>query len=194
VLLGALLGAAWWMLHSSAGTAWLLPRIPQLQVVAPQGSLIGDFAAQRLELTLPGTGVLRLDGPRWQALRVARGRDGRWLHIVIDSLHADRVTWLPQAEQSRAAAEPAGPPQSLRLRSSSRCGRPASTSCGSAAPTRCRSAPCAAGSISAPSGARCIDCSNWRRGSIAAAPPDRSTSAPIRRSPSPRAPASTPST
>ncbi|HEX2539958.1 MAG TPA: translocation/assembly module TamB domain-containing protein [Caldimonas sp.] len=114
LLAAAAVGFVWWLLHSPAGTGWLLERVPQIDVVAPQGSLIGDFTAERLDVTVPGSGVLRLDAPRWQGLRVARGRDGRWLHIVIDSLHANRVTWLPEAQAS-PAAEPARAPQSLRL-------------------------------------------------------------------------------
>ena len=107
--------ALWWALTSASGSAWLLTLAPQLKVVAPKGSLLGDFAAERLDVTLPGAGVLRLDAPRWQALSATAGDHGRWLHLKIAALHADRATWLPSNEAKAANSEPAGPPRTLRL-------------------------------------------------------------------------------
>ena len=57
--------------------------------------------------------MIRLDAPRWQALRAARGDSGRWLHLRIGALHADRLSWLPASDApatgapATAAAEPA---------------------------------------------------------------------------------------
>jgi translocation and assembly module TamB len=110
----ALLGALLWAVHSPFGTAWLMGWVPQLNVVAPTGSLIGDFAAERVELTLAGSGVIRLDAPRWQALSAARGDGERWLHLRITSLHADRLSWLP-ASNAPTSGAPASAPASLRL-------------------------------------------------------------------------------
>src|SRR5450755_3094600 len=91
----ALLVALVWALHHPSGSAWLLTLVPRLTIVAPEGSLIGDFAARRIDVTLPGTsGVLRLDAPRWHALGAARGDHGRWLRLTIATLHADRVVLL----------------------------------------------------------------------------------------------------
>ena len=117
LVLVAVLGVAalWWALKSTSGSSWLLTLAPQLKVVAPKGSLLGDFAADRLDVTLPGAGVLRLDAPRWQALSAGAGDHGRWLHLKIAALHADRVTWLPAGEPKAANSEPAGPPSTLRL-------------------------------------------------------------------------------
>src|SRR5690349_11867068 len=97
VVLAAIgVGVAFWALRTAAGSAWLGTLAPQLKVTAPRASLPGDFAAERIEITLPGTsGVLRLDAPRWQALEAGRGSAGRWLHLTIASLHADRITLLP---------------------------------------------------------------------------------------------------
>jgi len=88
---------------------------PQLKVVAPRGSLLGDFSAERIDITLPGTsGLLRLDAPHWQALEASRGSAGRWLHLTIASLHADRVTLVP-GEATPATQAPSSPPETLRL-------------------------------------------------------------------------------
>jgi translocation and assembly module TamB len=109
----AALAALLWALHDAGGSAWLLGRIPQLTVVAPRGSLIGDFAAERVEIAFPGTGVLRLDAPSWHALAAARGDRGRWLRLRIATLHADRVTWLAAA--ATTSSEAPQPPATLRV-------------------------------------------------------------------------------
>ena len=115
VLAAVALAVVLWALRSAAGSAWLVTLAPQLKVTAPRGSLLGDFAAERIEITLPGTsGVLRLDAPRWQALEASRGSAGRWLHLTIASLHADRVTLLPGAP-APAERSAATPPETLRL-------------------------------------------------------------------------------
>ena len=95
VALGAALviGVLMWSLHHPGGSAWLLGLVPRLTVIEPKGSLIGDFAATRVVYDLPGVGELRLDAPRWHALAAGRGTGGRWLHLVIDTLHAGRAVW-----------------------------------------------------------------------------------------------------
>ncbi len=88
--------------------------MPGVAVVGPHGSLVGDFAAERIDVALADGRVLRIDAPRWHALDARRGDHGRWLHLVIASLHADRVTLLP-ATRPVPAATPSAPLQSLRL-------------------------------------------------------------------------------
>ncbi len=106
----------WWAVQSVTGSAWLVALVPRLAITAPQGSLIGDFSAERIDITLPGTsGVLRLDAPRWHALDANRGDRGRWLRLTIATLHADRVTLLRRPATTPATNEPASPPSSLRL-------------------------------------------------------------------------------
>ncbi len=114
VLAAVALAALLWAVRSSSGSAWLLEHVPRLTVTAPQGSLVGDFAAERIAIEFPGSGVLRLDRPRWHALSAARGEGGRWLSLRIETLHADRVSWLG-ASESTATNEPARSPASLRL-------------------------------------------------------------------------------
>ena len=115
VVLGAALviGVLMWSLHHPGGSAWLVGLVPRLTVTEPKGSLIGDFAATRVVYDLPGVGELRLDAPRWHALAAGRGTGGRWLHLVIDTLHADRAVWT--AHKTAASGEPATLPQTLRL-------------------------------------------------------------------------------
>ena len=107
------IGTAMWSLHHASGSAWLLGLVPRLTVIEPRGSLIGDFAAKRVVYAIAGVGELRLDAPRWHALAAGRGSDGRWLHLVIDSLHADRAVWTPA--KTAAPGGPATLPQTLRL-------------------------------------------------------------------------------
>ena len=116
VLLAAVVvGVIAWSLRTPSGSGWLLPLVPQLKVTSPQGSLLGDFAAEQAEITLPGIGLLRLERPRWHALGASLGDHGRWLHLRIDTLHADRVTWLPDPAQPATTRAPAQPPRTLRL-------------------------------------------------------------------------------
>ncbi len=116
MLVAAAVGVAWWALGTAAGTARLVGWIPNVAVTKPSGSLLGDFSAEQIEIALPGhAGTLRLDAPRWTGLTASRGSDGRWLHIVIEALHADRAVLVPSKEPAPATTEPAKPPQSLRL-------------------------------------------------------------------------------
>ncbi|MGZ8260853.1 MAG: hypothetical protein ACXWUL_09935, partial [Caldimonas sp.] len=114
VAAAALLAAALWAVHSASGSAWLLRQLPRVTVTAPRGALVGDFAAERIEIAFPGAGVLRLEAPRWQRLSVSRGGGDRWLHVRIAALHADRAVWLAAADRA-PPGEPLRPPASLRL-------------------------------------------------------------------------------
>src|SRR5881628_411424 len=107
--LGALVGA----FHHAGASAWLLGFVPGLTVIEPKGPLIGDFAAKQVIYVVAGVGELRLDAPRWHALAADRGTAGRWLHLTIDTLHADRVVWT--AHKTKTSAEPPTLPQTLRL-------------------------------------------------------------------------------
>ncbi|MDQ6638330.1 MAG: hypothetical protein M3Z15_01520, partial [Pseudomonadota bacterium] len=113
VLLALAIGALVWSVHQAAASAWLLGFVPGLTVIEPKGALVGDFAATRIVYVVGGTGELRLESPRWRALAATRGDRGRWLHLVIDSLHADRVVWV--ASKAPGPADAATLPQSLRL-------------------------------------------------------------------------------
>jgi hypothetical protein len=62
-------------------------------VTAPQGSLIGDFAAERVIVALPGSeDRILIDGLRWQGLALARAQAApAWLRIEARAVHAARV-------------------------------------------------------------------------------------------------------
>lgn len=102
------------LLRSEAGTAWLLGRVPGLQLTAPAGALLGDrLSVQRLVWT--GTaGRLEIDAPALSGLQWRwRPAPGQWLGISLASLTADRVHW--QSAPAPAPAEPLAAPASLRL-------------------------------------------------------------------------------
>ncbi len=102
-----------WAVKSERGSAWLLSHLPGVQVEGPRGALLGDFAAQRLMLQVPGsTDSVTLTDLAWRGLQVERGTDGRWLRVTLASLNAARVD-LTIA--SNANAEPIRPPNDLHL-------------------------------------------------------------------------------
>ena len=115
VLAALAIGALFWALSTGSGSAWVVTLVPQLKVTSPRGSLLGDFAAERVDITLgPGSGTLRLDRPSWQTLQASRGSAGRWLRLTIASLHADRITLLPGDVAAPPGAPPTAP-ETLRL-------------------------------------------------------------------------------
>jgi translocation and assembly module TamB len=109
---GLLVALLWWSLRSESGSAWLLSLVPGLRVNAPQGVLLGDFSAGRVEVALPGGGALVIDGLRWSGLRAEHG-SGTWpLAIVIGRLEAAQVE---VRSGTASAAGPSTPPTSLAL-------------------------------------------------------------------------------
>lgn len=109
--LGLLWAALWWMLNDERGTRWLLAAAPGVTVTATSGSLIGDFAAERVEIALPGVAGDRivLTGLRWSGLRLAWPQaDTSWLRVHADRLQAERV-------DVQIASEADAPPLALPL-------------------------------------------------------------------------------
>ena len=110
----ALVAAAYAVLSSEAGTAWLLPRLPGVEVRGAQGALLGTrFAAERVRLVVPASGTeLVLEGLSWEG---ARWRwwvgDGVWAGVRLTSLQAREALVRTRAQ----AAAPAPVPQSLAL-------------------------------------------------------------------------------
>ena len=115
VLLPLMLGAAAFLaLRWEAGTAWLLPRLPGIEVRSPQGALLGPrFAAERLRVTwAEGAGEIVVEGLRWEG---AQWRwwlaPGVWAGLRLESLHADAVRLRSPAAPARDSPVP----QSLAL-------------------------------------------------------------------------------
>lgn len=120
LLLGALAGGLWWAVRSEAGSAWvvsrLLPRLPGIgiEVTAPRGVLLGDFNAQRVQLTLSGgTTRIVLTDVGWRGLQVQRSdTPGLWARLTLDELRAARVDLLLTPSETKT---PLTPPTSLDL-------------------------------------------------------------------------------
>jgi len=109
VLAGSAGLGVWWGLGSEAGSRWLLQQLPGLQVEAPQGSLIGDFSAKRLNLTIPGgQDRIEIDDLRWTGLSLAWNRSPLlWGDLMVERLSARQVTvhLAPSTEPSPVLEE-----------------------------------------------------------------------------------------
>jgi translocation and assembly module TamB len=96
-----------WAARSEAGMRTLISFVPGLQVSASRGTLLGDFAAARVEVALPRGGAIVLIEPQWKALRLQRLATAPWgWQLVIDRLEASHVQVRPGA--------PAAQPQPLQ--------------------------------------------------------------------------------
>lgn len=97
----ALGGLAVWLLRHAEGTAWLLARVPGLEVTGPQGALLSQrFAAERLVVRWGG-------GQQWVAIDgfVGSGLQWRW--------NPEPGVWLgleAQGLQARRVEVQTGPP------------------------------------------------------------------------------------
>ena len=111
-VIGLLAGGLGWLLYSTEGTAWLLARVPGVQVSGPEGSLMGGFAARQVDVALDADGTrLRLQHIRWSAPKLRPGDARLWLRVAIDELRAERVDfWLSDGPSSDTP-----PPASLEL-------------------------------------------------------------------------------
>jgi translocation and assembly module TamB len=97
LLVVAALGLIAWLAHSTSGAAWLLARVPGLQVEAPEGMLLsGRFAARRLVYTWSG-GSIEIRGLSWEAMHFNPGE--RALHV--QALAAEAIV---------VKTQPGGPP------------------------------------------------------------------------------------
>ncbi|MEZ5622958.1 MAG: translocation/assembly module TamB domain-containing protein [Burkholderiaceae bacterium] len=111
LLLGVALLAPWAMLRSTAGTAWLLARLPGVTAEGVQGALLGDrLALQRLRWQgAPGTLDAESVVLRGLRLRLLPA-PGQWLALDADGLDAARLQWR-SAQAAEASAPPTAPHQ-----------------------------------------------------------------------------------
>ena len=115
LLLGLLAvgGAGWWALRSEQGSAWLLSRLPGVQVVNPSGRLIGDFSADAIVWRFGVGGELRLAGVAWDGLGVYRSEvPGAWALVWFEHLAA-REAHLTLPDRPQTNTRP--PPEHLKL-------------------------------------------------------------------------------
>ena len=106
-------GAAYWVLRSETGTAWLLPQLPGIETRGAKGALWGSFSAEHVVIALPDAARLELDQVAWRDVRVERTAvAGHWLRLYIGELRGARGT-LRSPKREGAASAPA--PTDLQL-------------------------------------------------------------------------------
>lgn len=116
IVLVLAVAGTWRALHQSGPTARILSWLPGVHVVEPQGGLLGDFRAQRLEIRLPGQSLLTLIEPHWKGLTVRYDPSAAWsMGVQVASLEARRADLQWVAAPPPAKPEPTRAPQSLDL-------------------------------------------------------------------------------
>ncbi len=106
----------WWALGTPDGSAWLLSKVPGLQVDSPRGALAGDFSARRLVIDLNKTGDrVTLDDVGWRGLALLRGDGRRWARLTIEALSASRVDVVLAAKPQQKPGAPPKAPANLQL-------------------------------------------------------------------------------
>ncbi|MBL8333959.1 MAG: DUF490 domain-containing protein, partial [Rubrivivax sp.] len=109
--------SAWgvvWLLRSAEGTAWLLGRVPSLEVQGLQGALLSDrFQAERLTVRWDrGQQWVRIDRLRAEGLAWSwHPAPGAWLGLHAQALAADRV----EVNTGPAGPRPITMPRSMQL-------------------------------------------------------------------------------
>ncbi len=127
VLLGALLlalASVWGLAHTEWATQRVLGALADLgvRVTAPQGALLGDFHAERVEVGLPRGGALLLEAPAWQGLTLVPDMEvAWWVGVRARGLQARRVqlNWVA----GPASPAPVVAPRDLSLPVSVHLGR-----------------------------------------------------------------------
>lgn len=110
-LAGGMIAALFWAAGSPGGTAWLLARLQLagigVQVIEPQGALIGDLKARQVIVTSGGTRIV-IDQPQWRALSFTYTPEpATWGRLQMKSLSAERVTITVQPSGDKPFVLPA---------------------------------------------------------------------------------------
>lgn len=114
VVAASLGGAAVWLLRHEQGTAWLLARLPGVEVRGPQGALLSDrFAVERLVVRWnAGQQSVAIDGLVGSGLRWRwHPEPGIWLGLEAAQLQARRV----EVQTGPPAPGPVTMPRTLGL-------------------------------------------------------------------------------
>ncbi|HEX5355665.1 MAG TPA: hypothetical protein VFW93_05585, partial [Aquabacterium sp.] len=110
---GVLIGAVWALAHNEAATSHLLPLVPGIKVSGPQGALLGDFQATRIDISLPRSGRLTLMEPSWQQLSIKPDLKASWwfgLDVAQIKARKLELVWVPDP-----VVTPLKAPQDLSL-------------------------------------------------------------------------------
>ncbi len=100
----------WALAHNEWACERLLAQVPGLTIVQPQGALLGDFRAQRLEVALPRGGRLSLQDLHWQGLGLRLDADAPWhVGLVLQQLEVKRlnVAWVAGPKDPSPTKAPA---------------------------------------------------------------------------------------
>lgn len=114
LLLGVALLVPWASLRSTAGTTWLLARLPGVTAEGVQGALLGDrLTLQRLRWQ-GAAGTLEAESVVLRGLRLRLlPAPGRWLALDADGLDVARLQW--RSAQAVESSEPPTAPRQLSL-------------------------------------------------------------------------------
>ena len=120
----ALLVAVWGLAHTEWATQRLLTSLSGVgvRVTAPQGALLGNFQAERVEVDLPRGGFLHLEAPAWQGLTLVPDLEVAWLIGVRAQglqVRQARLNWVA----GPPSPTPTQPPRNLSLPVSVHLGR-----------------------------------------------------------------------
>jgi translocation and assembly module TamB len=114
VLLVSAGGGLWWSVRSEAGAAWVLSRLPGLQISGGRGTLWGDYAAERIEFDIPGGGKLVMTDVGWRGMRLEHAPWTAYrTRVRMDELRAQRVDVILPPDKGKQ--EPRKLPASLQL-------------------------------------------------------------------------------
>jgi translocation and assembly module TamB len=99
------------LLGTEAGNAWLLARLPGLDIVQPQGRLFGGpLSAERITLQTADRQIV-VNRPAWRDARWSfRPHPGAWFGVAIEGLQIERID-----VGASTATSPPVEPSSLRL-------------------------------------------------------------------------------
>ena len=116
LLLLSAAGAIWWALRTDAGTAWVLSRLPGVQIIGGRGTLWGDFDAERVEMVVPGGARVVANEVGWQGLRIEHAPWAAYrTRLAVKSLRAKRIDYEPGHDTPKKPGTPRQAPTSLRL-------------------------------------------------------------------------------
>lgn len=105
-------------LTTPAVQQWALQHVPGVRVSGAQGQLWQAFEADAIEVDLPRGGLARLEGVRWQGLRLQWAPQAAWrVGVHLDSLQASRLSlrWVANPQPSTGAPQDVASPVAVAV-------------------------------------------------------------------------------